>query len=46
MFDAAIESEAQIISTDYYKSDETLSSFQISLESLKKKKDWPFILRK
>jgi hypothetical protein len=46
MFDAAIQSEAQIISTDYYKSDEELSDFQISLEKFKKVKEWPFILRK
>lgn len=46
MFDAAIDSEAQIISTDYYIPDESLSSFKVNLESFKKVKDWPFIQRK
>lgn len=46
MFDAAIQSEAQIISTDYYRSDEALSSFVINLERFKKIREWPFILRK
>jgi hypothetical protein len=45
MFNAAIDSQAQIISTDYYKSDERLSPFKINLERFKKMKEWPFIQR-
>lgn len=45
MFDAAIKSEAQIISTDYYKEDEALSPFKADLKPYKSVKEWSFILR-
>jgi len=46
MLDAAIESQAQILSTDYYKADEKLSSYKVDLEKRKTVRSWPFILRK
>jgi hypothetical protein len=45
MFYSALASQAQIISTDYYKPDEGISSFQINLSSWKSMIEWPFILR-
>jgi hypothetical protein len=46
MFNSAIESQAQILSTDFYKADERFSTFQVSLENLKNGLEQTFILRR
>jgi hypothetical protein len=46
LFDAAIRSDAQVISTDYYMPDTRLGSYFITLEPYKQNKMWPFALRK
>ena len=45
MFNAAIYSNAQIISTDYYREDPIIGSFKISLDSFKIISNLPFIFR-
>jgi hypothetical protein len=45
MFDAAIKSRAQILSTDYYAPDAKLSGYYVSLNLFKINTSWPFILR-
>jgi len=45
MFNAAMNSNAQIISTDYYREDPIIGSFKISLDSFKIFSNLPFILR-
>ena len=45
MFNAAINSNAQIISTDYYREDPKIGSFKISLDSYKSLSNLPFIFR-
>ena len=45
MFNAAISSNAQIISTDYYREDPKIGSFKISLDSYKLLSNLPFIFR-
>ena len=45
MFDAAIQSRAQILSTDFYAPDPTLSSYVVSILNLQKPASTGFILR-
>jgi hypothetical protein len=45
MFDAAIQSRAQILSTDFYAPDITLSSYVVSILNLQKPASTGFILR-
>jgi hypothetical protein len=45
-FKAAIESQAQIVSTDYYRPDKTISTFTVSLEVSPGEDNPSFILRK
>ncbi len=46
MYEAAIASQAQILSTDFYASDERFGSFKITLDPFKSDRSKPFILRK
>ncbi len=45
MLNAALLSQAQILSTDYYRADPKLSNYKVSLVELKPERRWPFILR-
>jgi hypothetical protein len=45
MFNAAIKSGAQILSTDYYVPDQSLSGYNVTLNPFKLNTAWPFILR-
>lgn len=46
MYEAAIASQAQILSTDFYASDARFGSFRITLDPFKNDRSKPFILRK
>ena len=45
-YNAAFESQAQIVSTDYYRPDKTISTFTVLLEVSPGEDNTPFILRK